>query len=57
MFENKALKRIFEHERKEGTGERKLQNEKPNNLYSSPTIFTVIKSRMMRRVGNVACWV
>jgi hypothetical protein len=37
------------------TGEwRKLHNEELNNLYSSPTIFRVIKSRRKRWAGHVA---
>ena len=36
------------------TGERrKLRNEEINDLYSSPNIFRVIKSRRMRWVGHV----
>jgi hypothetical protein len=33
---------------------RSLHNEELNDLYSSPTIVRVIKSRRMRRVGHVA---
>jgi hypothetical protein len=41
--------------RDEVTGEwRKLHNEEPNNLYSSPNIVRVIKSRRMRWAGHVA---
>ena len=34
---------------------RKLHNEKLNDMYSSPNIFRVIKSRRMRWAGQVAC--
>jgi hypothetical protein len=41
--------------RDEVTGEcRKLHNEELNNLYSSPNIVRVIKSRIMRSAGHVA---
>jgi hypothetical protein len=36
------------------TGERRLHNEELNDLYSSPNIIRVIKSRRMRLVGHVA---
>jgi hypothetical protein len=34
---------------------RKLNNEEPHNMYSSPGIPSVIKPRKMRFVGHVAC--
>jgi hypothetical protein len=50
-----VLRRIFGPRREEETGERrKLRNEELNDLYSSPSIFRVIKSRRMRWVGHVA---
>jgi len=48
VFENWVL-RIFGPKRDEVTGEwRKLHNEELNDLYSSPSIVRVIKSRRMR---------
>ena len=56
VFENRVLRRIFGPRRDEVTGEwRKLHNEELNDLYSSPNIVRVIKSRGMRWAGHVAC--
>ena len=55
LFENRVLRRIFGSKRHEVTGDwRKLHNEELNDLYSSPTIVRVIKSRRMRWEGHVA---
>ena len=55
VFENRVLRRIFGPKRDELTGEwKKLHNEELNDLYSSPNIVRVIKSRRMRWVGHVA---
>ena len=54
VFENMVL-RIFGPRRDEVTEEwRRLHNEELNDLYSSPNIVRVIKSRRMRWAGNVA---
>ena len=55
MFENRVLRGIFGPKRDEVTGEwRRLHNEELNDLYSSPNIIRVIKSRRMRWAGHVA---
>jgi len=55
VFENMVLRRIFEHRREEVTGEwGRLHNEELNDLYSSPNIVRVIKSRRMRLAAHVA---
>jgi len=52
VFENMVL--IFGPRRDEVTWEwRKLHNEELNDLYSSPNIVRVIKSRRMRWAGHV----
>ena len=55
VFENMVLRRIFGPRRDEVTGEwRRLQYEELNDLYCSPNIVRVIKSRRMRWAGHVA---
>ena len=55
MFENMVLRRIFGPRRDEVTGEwRRLYNEELNDLYPSPNIVRVIKTRRMRWAGHVA---
>jgi hypothetical protein len=55
VFENRVLRRIFGPTRDEATGEwRRLHNEELNDLYSSPNIIRVIKSRRMRWAWHVA---
>ena len=55
VFEDMVL-RIFGPRRDEATEERKrLRNKELNDLYSSPNIVRVIKSRRMRSAGHVAC--
>ena len=55
VFENGVLGRIIGSERDAVAGEwRKLHNEELNDLFCSPNIVRVIKSRRMRSVGHVA---
>jgi len=55
VFENMVLRRIFGPRRDEITGEwRRLHSEELNDLYSSPKIVQVIKSRRMRLAEHVA---
>jgi hypothetical protein len=54
-FENRVLRRIFGPKRDEVTGEwRKVHNEELRDLYPSPSIIKIIKSRWMRWAGHVA---
>ena len=54
VFENTVLRRIFGPWRDEVTGEwRRLHNEELSDLYSSPNIVRLIKTRM-RWAGHVA---
>jgi len=55
VFENMVLRGIFGPRRDDVTGEwRRLHNEELNDLYCSPKIVQVIKSRRMRWAGHVA---
>ena len=55
MFENIVLRRIFGPRRDEVTGEwKRLHDVELNDLYSSPNIVRVIKSKRIRWVGHVA---
>jgi hypothetical protein len=55
VFENRVLRRIFGPKRDGVTrGWRKLHNGEMRDLYSSPSIIKIIKSRRMRWVGHVA---
>jgi hypothetical protein len=55
VSENRVLRWIFGPKRKELTGEwRRLHNEELNDLYSSPNIIRVIKSRRTRWARHVA---
>jgi hypothetical protein len=49
VFENRVLRRILGPKRDEVTGDlRELHNEELHNLYCSPNIIRMIKSRRMR---------
>ena len=55
VFDNRVLRRIFEPKRDEVTGEwRKLHNEEISDLYCSPNIIWLIKSRRTRWADHVA---
>jgi hypothetical protein len=50
-----VLRRIFGPKREGVTGGwRKLHNKELHNLYSSPSIIRIIKSRRMRWAGHLA---
>jgi hypothetical protein len=53
VFENRVLKRIFGPKTGEVTGGwRKLHNDELRDLYFSPNIIRIIKSRMIRWSGK-----
>jgi hypothetical protein len=53
-FENRVLRRISGLKRDEVIEAwRNLHNEEFHNLYSSPNIITMIKSRRMRWAGHI----
>jgi hypothetical protein len=55
VSEDRVLRRIFEPKRDVVTGAwRKLHNKEFHDLYSSPSIIRIIKSRRMRLAGHVA---
>jgi hypothetical protein len=55
VFENRVVRRISGPKRDDVTGDWwKLHNEELHNLYSSPNIIKMIKSRRMRWAGHVA---
>jgi hypothetical protein len=52
-FENRVLRRIFGPKIDHVTGDwRKLHNDELHNLYSSPDIIRMMKSRRMRWAGH-----
>jgi hypothetical protein len=55
VFENRVLRRIFEPNRGGVTGGwGNLNKEELRDLYPSPSIIRIIKSRRMRWAGNLA---
>jgi hypothetical protein len=54
VFKNRVLRRIFGPRNGVTGGWRKLHNEELHDLYSSPSIIRIIKSRRMRWAGHVA---
>jgi hypothetical protein len=56
VYENRVLKRIFGPKNKEVVGSwRRLHNAELHNLYASPNIIRVIRSRKIRREGHIMC--
>jgi hypothetical protein len=54
VFENRVLRRVFGPKREGVTKEwRNLHHEELDDVYSSPNIVRVIKSRRMRWAGHV----
>jgi hypothetical protein len=55
VFENRVLRRIFGPKRDEVIEVwRKLHNDELHNLYGSPSIIRMVKSRRMKWEGHVA---
>jgi len=55
VYENWVLRRMFGPKRDEVTGEwRKVYNEELSDMYSSPNIIWLIKSRRMSWAGHIA---
>jgi hypothetical protein len=55
IIENRVLRRMLGQNKEEVMGGwRKLDNEELHNLYSSPSIFRVIKSRKIKWARHVA---
>jgi hypothetical protein len=54
VFESRVLRRIFGPKRDQATGElRKLHNKGLHDLYSTPSIIRIIKTKRMRWAGHV----
>jgi hypothetical protein len=54
VLEKRVLRKIFGPKRDEDGSRRKLHNDELHDLYPSPNIVMVIKSRKMKWVGHVA---
>jgi hypothetical protein len=54
VFENRVLRKIYAPKREEDGSWRKLHNDELHDLFSSPNIIRVIKSRRMRWAEHVA---
>jgi hypothetical protein len=57
VFENRVLRKIFGLKREEDGSWIKLHNDELHDLYSSPNIVRVFKSRRMRWAGHVVLMV
>jgi hypothetical protein len=55
VFESRVLRRIFGPKRGEVTEEWRIHSVERNDLYSSPNIVWVIKSRRVRWAEHVVC--
>jgi hypothetical protein len=52
-----VLRRIYGPKRYKVIGDwRKLHNEELHDLYSSPSIIRIMKSRRIRWAGRIGCW-
>jgi len=54
FFENRMLRKIFGAEREEINRESRLHKAESYDLYSSPNVIWVTKSRKMRKAGHMA---
>jgi hypothetical protein len=54
VFENRMQRRTFGTKRDNRRMEKKLHNEELHDLYSSPSVITIMKSRRMRWAKHVA---
>jgi hypothetical protein len=56
LFKNKVLRKVFGTTREKVTGDwRKLRSEELHDLYCSPNIIRMFKSRIMKWAGHVEC--